>query len=204
MGISRLFCCFKGMNPVCPAVTGLIVCIISFGFYLWDIVIDMFFGKNASNVLLNINFIITIVLFILFIIVLAIAIIKKPSCGPVGKIICIIIIALCIISWILTLIFFIITIKDYADIEKQPRDPVDGGDWAAFLIPCIFSLLGLILMALCANYLCSTFAELGTTASFPVNQITESNNYPNVGQPGIFPNNSPGLAVNIQQSEVNK
>ena len=204
MGISPLFCCFKSLGPVCPAVTGLIVCIISFALFVWDVAVDIVFGKDASNVLLNIVFIISIVLLILFIIVLAISIIKKPSCGKVGKIICIIIFALCIISWILTLIFFIITIKDYADIEKQPRDPVDGGDWAAFLIPCIFSLLGLILMALCANYLCSTFAELGTTASFPVNQITESNNYPNVGQPGIFPNNSPGLAVNIQQSEVNK
>ena len=112
---------------------------------------------------------------------------------------CIIIIALCIINWILTLIFFIITIKDYADIEKLPRDPVNGGDWAAFLIPCIFSLLGLILMALCANYLYKAYSDL-CEISYPVNQIIESN----LSQPGTSPNNATGLVVNIQQSEVNK
>ena len=113
---------------------------------------------------------------------------------------CIIIIALCIISWILTLIFFIITGKHFSDIEKE----VGGGDWAGLIIPCVFSLLGLILMALCANYLYKTFTELCETSSFPVNQITESNNHPNIAKPGMFPNNAPGLAVNIQQSEVNK
>ena len=199
MGISPLFCCFKSLGPVCPAVTGLIVCIISFALFLWEVAVDIVFGKDASNVLLNIIFIISIVLFILFIIILAISIIKKPSCGSVGKIICIIIFALCIISWILTLIFFIITGKHFSDIEKE----VGGGDWAGLIIPCVFSLLGLILMALCANYLYKACSDLCET-SYPVNQITESNNYPNIAQPGIFPNNAPGLAVNIQQSEVNK
>ena len=130
---------------------------------------------------------------------------KKNSCGQSGKILCIIIIALCIISWILTLIFFIITMKDYTDKESDVTgDYFSGGDWAAIIIPCIFALIVLILMALCANYLYKTFTELCETSSFPVNQITESNNHPNIAKPGMFPNNAPGLAVNIQQSEANK
>ena len=54
-------------------------------------------------------------------------------------------------------------------------------------------------MVLCANYLYKTYSDLCET-SYPVNQITESN----IAQPRMFPNNVPGLAVNIQQSEVNK
>ena len=199
MGISPLFCCFKSLGPVCASVTGLILCIISFALFLWDMVIDFVYGRDVSNVFLNIIFIISIILLVLFIIILAISIIKKPSCGPVGKIICIIIIALCIISWILTLIFFILTARDYAKVLKE----VGGGDWAGLVIPCVFSLIGLILKALCANYLYKVCSDLCQT-SYPVNQITESNNYPNIAQPGMFSNNAPGLAVNIQQSEVNK
>lgn len=95
--------------------------------------------------------------------------------------------------------------KDYTDKESDVTgDYFSGGDWAAIIIPCIFALIVLILMALCANYLYKTFTELCETSSFPVNQITESNNHPNIAKPGMFPNNAPGLAVNIQQSEVNK
>jgi len=120
---------------------------------------------------------------------------KKPSCGPVGKIMCIIIIALCIINWILTLIFFIITGKDYSNTLKE----IGSNDWAELIIPCIFSLIGYITAALCANYLykaCSDLCEI----SYPVNQIIESN----LAQPGTSPNNATGLVVNIHQSEANK
>ena len=77
MGISPLFCCFKSLSPVCPAVTGLIISIVLFALFLWDMEIDFFYGKDVSNVFLNIIFIISIVILILFIIVLAISIIKN-------------------------------------------------------------------------------------------------------------------------------
>ena len=94
--------------------------------------------------------------------------------------------------------------KDYADKESDiTGDYFSAGDWAAIVIPCIFALIVLILMALCGNYLYKAFNDLCET-SYPVNQITESNNYTNNAKPGIFPKNSPAFAVNIQQGEPNK
>ena len=51
--------------------------------------------------------------------------------------------------------------KDYTDKESDVTgDYFSGGDWAAIIIPCIFALIVLILMALCDNYLYKTFTEL--------------------------------------------
>jgi len=205
MGITALFCCFKDKGPVCPSVIGLISSIISFAFFLWTMVWDNFFPKDSEDVLLSIIFIITCVLIVLFIIVLVISILKRPTCGQAGKIISIIIFALSIICWILTLIYFIITLKDYANKEKhETGDFFTVSDWSVIIVPCIFAFLLLILVILCANYLYRAFFELSETPSFPVNQITESNNYPNIAQPGMLSNKAPGLPVNIQQSEANK
>ena len=87
-------------------------------------------------------------------------------------------------------------------ISEEDGD-LDSTDWATVTLPFILNLIGLPVMALCANYLYKVFRD-DSAAPIPMqanpNIVTTT---PVVQQPGLFPNNAPTYPVVVQQTNQN-
>jgi len=141
----------------------------------------------------------------------------------IGRIICLVILCMCGVAFLFMLIAFIILIVDYVKFKKQLKNldeddyedcisdletkyiwgcfldgvtskgKIAGHEWGALFVPCIISLIALVVMALAANILYKVFFdEMNSTPNpMPVN-ITQNtiSTIPNYPQPGILPNNN--------------
>ena len=188
MGISPLFCCFKDKSPICVSITGLTSALVSGVFLFWAMEKILFY-RDAPKALLSISFAFICAILVIYIILLVFSIIKDTKCIKFGKILCIILFFLCLITFVFILIVFIMTIKDYANEEKNVEGKFWGNsDWAVVTVPSILTLILLVIIALCTNYLYYIFSNDKITINFSVsvNQNTVTNNEENnIPQPGL-------------------
>ena len=203
MGVSPLFFCFKNKSPICASITGLISSVVS-GIFLFWAMEELLFFRDLPKTFLSISFALICVILVIFITLLVFSIIKNIKCIKVGKIFCIILLIFCLISFIFMLIVCIITIKDYADEEKKYEGKFwDNSDWAVVTLPSILTLILLIVMALCANYLFKISNGNINSTSFSENKNIDGDNDHSFSQPGLG-NASTGInnPVKIQQNET--
>jgi len=165
MGVACLFCCFKKQNPLCVVKTALVANVIDFA-------ITVFFLLTEEGEIYPLSIIIfvkKILCLVLFIIILIFFMVckdtKKMAFNLVGKILCLIIIALCFIDFIFILIGFILILKNEKDFTT--KDYIDF-----FLI--IIILICPVIMALCANYLFEVFKNIIGSSSPKFDQSTEN------------------------------
>ena len=209
MGMEALFCCFRGLGPKISAITGLGASVLSFAFLIWGLA-DLWFKRKGVHAL----YIITFVLVILALVGFALLFVFLMRTGPrainnLGRIICLVIIMICVLAFIFMLISWIILIVYYAGTDKT----IHSHEWAAVFVPSLITLIVLPLMALVANYLYKEFTDrmnLNPTP-YPVTQNTIPT-IPNISQPEINLNingpvppmgNNVPYPVPIQQSGVN-
>ena len=163
MGVACLFCCFKKQNPLCVVITALLANVIAIFAYL--LLID-----GEIDLILFKIFVIKILCLVLFIIILIYFIsckdIKKLVFNHVGKILCLIILALCFIDFMFFLFVLICLILDLLIIKRNIINEI--------LI--IIILMCLAIMALCANYLFKVFKDMIDSSSQKFHQSTENSN----------------------------
>ena len=213
MGCISLFCCFRNLQPKVIAITALITNIICVAFLIWAIADLHWVLHKRQKVLYIISFVIYIVLLILVIIVLVLILIrqggKNLTINNIGKLLCLLIIALCIIGFILLLIGYIFELKYLADVEKhEPGQFFPDHDWAAAILPGLLAFINSIITALCANVLYKIFNDdiltsvLAYQNAYPVNVNQNSvTNIPN--QDVIVTGNNAGIMPPIYQSGNN-
>ena len=213
MGCISLFCCFKNLQPKIIAITALITNIICVAFLIWAIADLHWIFHTHQKVLYIISFVIYIVLLILVIIVLVLIFLrqggKNLTINNIGKILCLLIIALCIIGFILLLIGYIFELKYYADAEKRySGQQISSHDWAAAILPGLLAFINSIITALCANVLYKIFNDdiltsvLAYQNAYPANVNQNSvTNIPN--QDVIVTGNNAGIMPPIYQSGNN-
>ena len=218
MGIQALFCCFRNLSSKITAITGIGASALSFAFLIWGLA-DIYFEKKGVHAIYIISFVLVILSMIGFILLLIFLIIKGTrAINNLGRIICLIILFMCVIAFIFILISWIILIVDYADLNSElknyyPPSKIPSSEWAAIFVPSLITLIALPVMALAANVLYKEFANrisLNPTP-YPITQNTIPS-IPNITQPEIIPNlNKPvppvgnyvPYPVPIQQSGVN-
>ena len=173
MGCLSLFCCFKNMSPNKIVFTAIISNLIAVVFLIWGIT-DLFWYRKARKPL----YIISLIFFFLSLIGLIFVIVLLNvrtdqnyiiTINIIGKIICGIIITLCILSFIFLLIAEILILKDYNDIEDilGPGRDIPILDWLRVILPGILGLITLVITTLCVNVLYKKFND---------NIIEEQNN----------------------------
>ena len=141
------------------------------------------------------------------------------SVNNFGRILCLVSILMCAVAFIFLLVSFIIQLVDYVKLNNYRKDLAKGKidedydpnwaeyevihykqkdikilarEWVALILPLLISLICLPIMALAANYLYRLFFDrMNKPVNLPVN-VTQTTlpTYPNVQQPGIFPNNN--------------
>ena len=155
----------------------------------------------------------------LILLVVAINPSSYQSVNNFGRILCLVSIIMCVVAFIFLLVSFIIQLVDYVKLDNYIKDFVKGTideyydpnwakyevihkdqkdakilarEWVALILPLVISLICLPVMALAANYLYRLFFDrMNKPVDLPVN-VTQTTlpTYPNVQQPGIFPNNN--------------
>lgn len=208
MGMEALFCCFRNQLPFCPAGTGIGTSILSIAFLIWGLA-DVGFKRKGVEVIYIIAFVLIILILIAFIVALILLVItinpsSYRSVNNLGRILCLVIIIMCAVAFIFLLVSFIIQLVDYVklnndlkDMQKDLKDmqkdlKIPAKEWVALILPLLISLICLPIMALAANYLYRLFFDrMNKPVNLPVN-VTQTTlpTYPNVQQPGIFPNNN--------------
>ena len=214
MGMEALFCCFRGLGPKISAITGLGASVLSFAFLIWGLA-DLWFKRTGVHVLYIITFVLVILALVGFALLFVFLMMTVPrAINNLGRIICLVIIMICVLAFIFMLISWIILIVYYADLRKDLKDigsdeTIPSHDWAAVFVPSLITLIVLPLMALVANYLYKEFTDRMTP--YPVTQNTIPT-IPNISQPEINLNingpvppmgNNVPYPVPIQQSGVN-
>ena len=206
MGAQALFCCFKHRDPGCISFVAITANIISFGFMIWSL-LDLNFIKKGVKVLYIFSFVLLCICLASFIAVFLFFIIPRfrssRALNNLGRILCLLIIAFCVLGFVLLLIGFIIDLVKYAKLERdfEYGKYWNSREWATLFVPAILAFISYVIMALCANVLYSKFDELISPIPMMVNVNQNSmSTFPNVQQPGIFPNNS-GLSPNINFQE---
>ena len=141
------------------------------------------------------------------------------SVNNFGRILCLVAIIMCAVAFIFLLVSFIIQLVDYVQLNNYIKDAlketidedyddewaipevyhgwwfghkISASEWVALILPLLISLICLPIMALAANYLYRLFFDrMNKPVNLPVN-VTQTTlpTYPNVQQPGIFPNNN--------------
>ena len=208
MGMEALFCCFRNQLPFCPAGTGIGTSILSMAFLIWGLA-DVGFKRKGVEVIYIIAFVLIILILIAFIVALILLVItinpsSYRSVNNFGRILCLVAIIMCAVAFIFLLVSFIIQLVDYVklnndlkDMQKYLKDmqkdlKIPAKEWVALILPLLISLICLPIMALAANYLYRLFFDrMNKPVNLPVN-VTQTTlpTYPNVQQPGIFPNNN--------------
>ena len=209
MGMEALFCCFRGLGPKISAITGLGASVLSFAFLIWGLA-DLDFKRKGVHVLYIITFVLVILALVGFALLFVFLMMTgQRAINNLGRIICLVIIMICVLAFIFMLISWIILIVYYADPDKTKP----SHEWAAVFVPSLITLIVLPLMALVANYLYKEFTDrmnLNPTP-YPVTQNTIPT-IPNISQPEINLNingpvppmgNNVPYPVPIQQSGVN-
>ena len=214
MGMEALFCCFRGLGPKISAITGLGASVLSFAFLIWGVV-DLWFKKKGVEVIYIITFVLVILALVGFALLFVFLMMTgQRAINNLGRIICLVIIMICVLAFIFMLISWIMLIVYYADLRKDLKDigsdeTIPSHDWAAVFVPSLITLIVLPLMALVANYLYKEFTDRMTP--YPVTQNTIPT-IPNISQPEINLNingpvppmgNNVPYPVPIQQSGVN-
>ena len=96
-----------------------------------------------------------------------------------------------------------VDVEDYLSLDLDDDGDLSSLDWATVTFPLILNLIGIPVMALCANYLFKVFRD-DSQAPIPMeanpNIVTTT---PVVPQPGLFPNNAPTYPVTVQQTNQN-
>ena len=218
MGMEALFCCFRGLGPKISAITGLGASVLSFAFLIWGLA-DLWFKRTGVHVLYIITFVLVILALVGFALLFVFLMMTgQRAINNLGRIICLVIIMICVLAFIFMLISWIMLIVYYADLRKDLKDigsdeTIPSHDWAAVFVPSLITLIVLPLMALVANYLYKEFTNrmnLNPTP-YPVTQNTIPT-IPNSSQPEINLNingpvppmgNNVPYPVPIQQSGVN-
>ena len=215
MGMEALFCCFRNQIPFCPAGTGIGTSILSMAFLIWGLA-DVEFIRKGVEVIYIIAFVLIILILIAFIVALILLVItinpsSYRSVNNFGRILCLVIIIMCAVAFIFLLVSFIIQLVDYVKVKKDLANgksyldiwaypevihaydqKISAREWVALILPLVISLICLPIMALAANYLYRLFFDrMNKPVNLPVN-VTQTTlpTYPNVQQPGIFPNNN--------------
>ena len=201
MGMEALFCCFRNQLPFCPAGTGIGTSILSIAFLIWGLA-DVGFKRTGVEVIYIIAFVLIILILIAFIVALILLVItinpsSYRSVNNLGRILCLVIIIMCAVAFIFLLVSFIIQLVDYVKLNNDLKDiqkdlKIPAKEWVALILPLVISLICLPVMALAANYLYRLFFDrMNKPVNLPVN-VTQTTlpTYPNVQQPGIFPNNN--------------
>ena len=216
MGVAPLFCCFKDMKPLVVTIIGLVATVISFAFYIWILADILYKNKSVKGLYITV-FVFLILIMICFIVLLIFLLVKNVAFGLIGKIICLVILGLCALSFIFLIIAWAINLDFYRDLDKLDDDDefdlLGGRDWACIILPEIIAFIVLVLDALCANYLYKFFRDNVPTvpeavpSPYPVQvpQTTVTVTPPNYPQPALFPpnNNPPVYPVEIRPSEQN-
>ena len=218
MGMEALFCCFRGLGPKISAITGLGASVLSFAFLIWGLA-DLWFKRTGVHVLYIITFVLVILALVGFALLFVFLMMTgQRAINNLARIICLVIIMICVLAFIFMLISWIMLIVYYADLRKDLKDSgsdetIPSHDWAAVFVPSLITLIVLPLMALVANYLYKEFTNrmnLNPTP-YPVTQNTIPT-IPNSSQPEINLNingpvppmgNNVPYPVPIQQSGVN-
>ena len=218
MGMEALFCCFRGLGPKISAITGLGASVLSFAFLIWGLA-DLWFKRTGVHVLYIITFVLVILALVGFALLFVFLMMTgQRAINNLARIICLVIIMICVLAFIFMLISWIMLIVYYADLRKDLKDigsdeTIPSHDWAAVFVPSLITLIVLPLMALVANYLYKEFTNrmnLNPTP-YPVTQNTIPT-IPNSSQPEINLNingpvppmgNNVPYPVPIQQSGVN-
>jgi len=219
MGMEALFCCFRNQLPFCPAGTGIGASVLSIAFLIWGLA-DVGFKRKGVEVIYIIAFVLIILILIVFIVALILLLItinpsSYRSVNNIGRILCLVSIIMCAIAFIFLLVSFIILLVDYVQLYNYIKDgaidkdydydweyyevinsledkKIIAREWTAMILPLLISLICLPIMALAANYLYRLFFDrMNKPVNLPVN-VTQTTlpTYPNVQQPGIFPNNN--------------
>ena len=214
MGMEALFCCFRGLGPKISAITGLGASVLSFAFLIWGLA-DLWFKRTGVHVLYIITFVLVILALVGFALLFVFLMMTgQRAINNLARIICLVIIMICVLAFIFMLISWIMLIVYYADLRKDLKDSgsdetIPSHDWAAVFVPSLITLIVLPLMALVANYLYKEFTDRMTP--YPVTQNTIPT-IPNISQPEINLNingpvppmgNNVPYPVPIQQSGVN-
>ena len=217
MGVAPLFCCFKDMKPLVVTIIGLVATVISFAFYIWILADIGYKNKSVKGLYITV-FVFLILIMICFIVLLIFLLVKNVAFGVIGKIICLVILGLCALSFIFLIIAWAINLDLYRDLGKlddnyENIDLLGGRDWACIILPEIIAFIVFVLDALCANYLYKFFRDNVPTvpeavpSPYPVQvpQTTVTVTPPNYPQPALFPpnNNPPVYPVEIRPSEQN-
>ena len=122
---------------------------------------------------------------------------------------CLLIIALCVVSFIVLLIGYSLELKDYSDIERRegPGRIIPNHDWTAAILPGILAFISSIITALCANVLYKIFNDdiltsiLAYQNAYPVN--VNQNSITNIQNDVIVTGNNAGIMPPIYQSGNN-
>ncbi len=215
MGMEALFCCFRGLGPKISAITGLGASVLSFAFLIWGLA-DLWFKRTGVHVLYIITFVLVILALVGFALLFVFLMMTVPrAINNLGRIICLVIIMICVLAFIFMLISWIILIVYYADLRKDLKDigsdeTIPSHDWAAVFVPSLITLIVLPLMALVANYLYKEFTDRMNLNPTPTQNTIPT--IPNISQPEINLNingpvppmgNNVPYPVPIQQSGVN-
>ncbi len=207
MGVEACFCCFRNKNPVCLSSVGLAANIITFGFILWGI-LDLNFIKKGSEAIYIISFVLLCLCLLFYFIIFIIIIIRRcrssRSANSFGRILCLLILGLSVLSLIFLIIGFIIELVEHVKLEKDfPVKLFSTREWAALIVPLILGYIGFIIMVLCANALYRKFGDWKKSELIDVNISQKSmSTIPNALKPGVFPNNN-GVVHNTQESGTN-
>jgi len=157
MGCVCLFCCFRTCSPDIIAVVGLVSNFISFAFLIWAIA-DLSWKRDGAKSLYIISLILMSVSFILFLLVFIFQRLRKGpnqlTYNKLAKYFCLLIILLCILTFIFIIIGGIMEICHLKDLKNVPDH-----DWAALFVPSILTLISCIMVILCANILYKIFNE---------------------------------------------
>ena len=197
MGCLSLFCCFKSMRPNVITLIAIISNLIAVAFLIWGLA-DLLWYRKGRKALYIISFVLLCLTLILLVIII---VFLNLRIGPnfmtiykVGKIICLLIIGLCILAFIFLLIAEILILIDYNDIKDflGPGRSIPSHDWAAAILPGILGLIASVIVSLCANVLYKIFND-NILTSF---DIYQNNNPMNINQ------NSMTTIPNVQNPVV--
>ena len=157
MGCSFCFCCLKNFKPECPLSIALAVNALSFTLLIWGIA-DIWFKRNIAKIFYYIclGIIIAILIFWNFIFIFLCCKRNEGKIGVniFGRIFCIVVIILSIISFVLLTLATIFLIIDY---RKDEYSNTHSKHWYTIYFPGIISLLAYIYNVICANYLYNSF-----------------------------------------------
>jgi hypothetical protein len=223
MGCTPLFCCLKNFRPNVIAIIGIVANFITLIFLIWGAA-DITWFRDSSKALYIISLVLWILILLLLIGVLILLNMRGPNFltfNKIGKILCLIIIAFCIITFILFLVAEILVFKDFHDFNKsfKPFFKIPGHEWAAAVISFILCLISSVIIALCANVLYKVFDDnlIVNISAYQTNNINQNSvtTIPNINpNPVVINGNNPGIVpstvvtgneypVYIQQSGVN-